>query len=365
MARTVDVNTFGANPNDTRDDSAAIDAAVRALAPGDTLRFGRGTYLYTPSVVAERGDPADPSDDRYAGITIDDPNITVAGAGRDGGGTVIRLDPDFGFGVSGLLRLNPGRGLEGLRVRDLTLDGSDVDARVVGVFVGAAKAGTAFHSDVVIERVRVEDTAASGFVTQERTRELVIQDCIAEHTGFGYTGSGAEAFAGFVVDFARDAVVVDNQARDSGAFGFNIVTNPNDVALLGNLASGNTQGGVIVQGGSGGANTGVPPEDRATHDILVYANDLAAQGSTALRIGNTGSTLRLTSDVVAGDNGVPASAVRVGPNSGDVALSGFDHVGSLATLQTKTGTAAANTLTGTTAAEGRNDQSGLCQEPGR
>ena len=64
MPRIIDVNTLGANPNDALDDSAAIDAAVRALAPGDTLRFGRGTYLYTPSVVAERGNPADPSDDR-------------------------------------------------------------------------------------------------------------------------------------------------------------------------------------------------------------------------------------------------------------------------------------------------------------
>lgn len=348
MARIVDVNAFGANPNDAADDTAAIDRAVNALAAGDTLRFGRGTYLYTPSVVAERGDPSDPGDDRYAGITIDDSRVTVAGAGRDGG-TVIELDPDFGFGVSGLLRLNPARALEGVAIRDLAVDGSGVDERVVGVFVGAAKNSSSFHSNVVLERVRVEDVAANGFNVQERTRELVLSDSVAQDTGSGYTGSGTEVFSGFVVDFARDAVLTDNFARGGGGFGFNVVTNPNDVALLGNVAFGNGQGGVIVQGGSGGANVGVPAEDKATHDILVLANDLSAQGSGALRIGNTGPTLRATTDVVAGDNGVPASAVRVGPNSSDVASTGFDYLGSLTSLKTKVGTSGADTLNGTSA----------------
>jgi hypothetical protein len=179
----------------------------------------------------------------------------------------------------------------------------------------------------VIERVRVENTAANGFVTQERTKELVIKDSVAEHTGFGYAGSGAEAFSGFVADFARDAVLVNNQARDGGAFGFNIVTNPNDLALLGNLVAGNAQGGVIVQGGSGGANVGVPAEGQghARHPRLRERPRGAGLDRAPDR--QHRATLRLTTDVVAGDNGVPASAVRVGPNSSDVALSTFDYAG--------------------------------------
>jgi hypothetical protein len=286
----------------------AIDAAVGRWPPATRSGSAAAPTSTPPSRRAERGNPADPSDDRYAGITIDDSERHVAAPAATAGGTVIKLDPDFGFGVSGLLRLNPAKALEGVTVRDLALDGSDVDARVVGRLRRRRQ-----------DRLRLpqqrRDRAGprrghrrQRLRHQERTKELVIKDSVAEHTGFGYAGSGAEAFSGFVADFARDAVLVNNQARDGGAFGFNIVTNPNDLALLGNLVAGNAQGGVIVQGGSGGANVGVPAEDKATHDILVFANDLAAQGSTALRIGNTGPRCGSPADVVAGDNGVPASA---------------------------------------------------------
>src|SRR5690242_15339317 len=44
-AATRDVTTFGAIPNDDTDDAAAIQNAIDATSPGDTVSFPAGTFL--------------------------------------------------------------------------------------------------------------------------------------------------------------------------------------------------------------------------------------------------------------------------------------------------------------------------------
>ncbi|WP_428940486.1 NPCBM/NEW2 domain-containing protein [Fontivita pretiosa] len=44
LMATVNVNDYGATPNDGRDDSAAINAAIRASGAGDIIQFGNGIY---------------------------------------------------------------------------------------------------------------------------------------------------------------------------------------------------------------------------------------------------------------------------------------------------------------------------------
>jgi polygalacturonase len=46
----VDVTAHGATPDDDTDDQAAIEAAIDALEPGDTLLFPPGTYVYSDTV---------------------------------------------------------------------------------------------------------------------------------------------------------------------------------------------------------------------------------------------------------------------------------------------------------------------------
>src|SRR5581483_6258726 len=44
LLSTVNVTSFGATPNDGSDDSFAIQRAINASAPGDTIVFPAGTY---------------------------------------------------------------------------------------------------------------------------------------------------------------------------------------------------------------------------------------------------------------------------------------------------------------------------------
>ena len=52
-AATIDVTDYGANGNDTADDTAAITAAVAALNEGDTLLFPDASLYYKVAVGAE------------------------------------------------------------------------------------------------------------------------------------------------------------------------------------------------------------------------------------------------------------------------------------------------------------------------
>ncbi|HMB96279.1 MAG TPA: glycosyl hydrolase family 28-related protein [Tepidisphaeraceae bacterium] len=50
LLSTVDVTSFGAKPNDGGDDKAAIQAAINASQPGDTILFPAGTYNFSDQV---------------------------------------------------------------------------------------------------------------------------------------------------------------------------------------------------------------------------------------------------------------------------------------------------------------------------
>src|SRR5664279_130302 len=63
-AATHEVASFGAAPNDDRDDAAAIQAAIDASSAGDTVRLPEGTFLVNRTLHARTG-------------------VKILGAGRD------------------------------------------------------------------------------------------------------------------------------------------------------------------------------------------------------------------------------------------------------------------------------------------
>src|SRR4051794_24070181 len=89
----LNVANFGAAPNDGRDDSGAVMAAVKAAGAGDTLQFGSGQYDFSNRVEIRFG-------------------VTIQGAGR--GATTIRARD----GIHSFYFRNSG-----LNVNDITFDG--------------------------------------------------------------------------------------------------------------------------------------------------------------------------------------------------------------------------------------------------
>src|ERR1051325_2902609 len=55
LLSTINVNSFGAAPNDGGDDRAAIQAAVDAARPGDTVLFNDGTYKINGQIKLKNG----------------------------------------------------------------------------------------------------------------------------------------------------------------------------------------------------------------------------------------------------------------------------------------------------------------------
>ena len=95
-AATHDIASFGAAPNDDRDDAAAIQAAIEASSAGDTVRLPVGTFLVNRTLHARTG-------------------VKILGAGRDR--TILkfnaRTQTDF-FDLSGMRQVElSGFTLEG------------------------------------------------------------------------------------------------------------------------------------------------------------------------------------------------------------------------------------------------------------
>src|SRR3989454_450146 len=98
----INVMNYGATGNGTTDDTAAINSAISALRPGDTLSFPCGTYLTTSQ------------------LTINTSNVTV-----DGGSCAIIRNTAAGTimvnAATARMILNP---LTGVTVKNITFDGN-------------------------------------------------------------------------------------------------------------------------------------------------------------------------------------------------------------------------------------------------
>src|SRR5690349_12367717 len=55
LLSAVDITCFGAVPNDNRDDTAALNAALRATGPGDTVNIPAGLFQISETIAIPTG----------------------------------------------------------------------------------------------------------------------------------------------------------------------------------------------------------------------------------------------------------------------------------------------------------------------
>lgn len=289
----IDVRAFGARPDDGIDDTAAINAAIAAARPGDTVQLAAGSYTVS-------GRPGSAS---AGAINIGRSDVTLAGAGM--GRTVLQLDPGWAGDLTGVVRTNGARDVSDVTIRDLTIDGGHAEGRIIGLYVGGG-AGR-MHGSILIDRVEIRDVATYAFDPHGNAQDVVIRDSLAH--GNGFNAVDRSGYAGFTVAGVHDALLLGNLAEGNGLHGFNIVGGACDVALLGNLVRANGADGIAVQSGSA---TGV------TSDVAACGNLLADNAAAAIRVGELRNPDRTVGDVLLAGNDGAADAMRVAPQAHDL-----------------------------------------------
>jgi Right handed beta helix region len=286
LLATLSVLDFGAVPGDALDDAAAINAALAAAAPGDTVSVPAGEFRLG------------------ATLAMGTDRVTLAG---DGPNSVLRLMPDtYASGISIPAAYLDGYDLAdrvaGITVRDLTLDGNRNGFQVdpgagdyFGVFVrqaeGLTLSGLAIRNWVsdgitvgngvrptdglVIENSLIEGVHRNaihlGFATNATIRGNTILDTPSQWWGPS-AGSGidieVEGFDIFGPDphtpYVRAVVIEDNfiARTDTRTAGAGIAVQPaygpiRDVTIRGNYISGHqrsveTTGGLDIYGAAAG-----------------------------------------------------------------------------------------------------------------
>jgi len=154
--RTLDIREFGAAVDGETDDTGAVRDAIAAADPGDIVFFPKGETVVS-------GEDREYSDAiRLDGDSVPE-NLTLAGEGRE---SVIRMAGDQPR-YHELFRLEVNSGYEGLRIRDLRLDGNkEGQSQKPGSGGHGIKSDNANSADVpvdiLIRNVWLQDFNMSG-----------------------------------------------------------------------------------------------------------------------------------------------------------------------------------------------------------
>lgn len=152
---TLNIQDYGATPDDGTEDTQAIRDALADASSGDTVYFPEGTY----DVRAD-----DPSTQNAIAITINGDihadNLTLAG---DGGNSIIRLMGDH-TGNHHVIRVYVKSGIPGLTIRDLRIDGnkSSQSATDGGHNIHIGNANDGITNDILIENVWTVDASQNN-----------------------------------------------------------------------------------------------------------------------------------------------------------------------------------------------------------
>jgi hypothetical protein len=249
---TISALDYGAKPNDSVNDSAAINAALKAAnalylknpsaGPG-TVALSAGTYI-----VSGTGNKSDGAIKLLTGTTLQ-------GAGM--GQTVLKVADNWAGDITGVVRTPYGAVTTNATVLNLTIDGNrdSTTGKIDGFFCGVRPGSTLQDADITLDGVEIKDCSGYGFDPHEQTTRLTIENCVAH-------GNGLD---GFVADFIIDGVYRNNVAYDNDRHGFNVCTSSSDILLENNKAYDNGSAGVVVQRGS--ENIPWP------HDILITGGE--------------------------------------------------------------------------------------------
>lgn len=252
---------YGAVPNDGKDDTKAIQAALDAAkaAGGGIVKLDAGTFTLTGTGTASDG-----------ALRIYS-NTEISGAGM--GQTILKLQDGWASKITGLIRTPVNEVTTDVIIRDLTLDGNraNTTADVDGIMTGVLPGKDAHDDRILIERVEIHDVSRIAFNPHEQTHNLTIRDSVAHHNSWD----------GFIADYVVNGVYENNVAYANDRHGFNVVTHSHDVVLRNNVSYDNAENGIVVQRGAGSQT--IPGwKDMLNKDILVEGNKVYNNGTNGI-----------------------------------------------------------------------------------
>ncbi|WP_170121351.1 glycosyl hydrolase family 28-related protein [Geodermatophilus tzadiensis] len=284
---------FGAAGDGRTDDTSALQRALDALRPGDTLVLPEGrTFLHSdvltirvPTTRLAGGGSLVAVEEARSAVVVDADDVIVDGVTLEMRSTSRRWD------AFEQMKLRVA-GHSGVVVRRVTIDGS----AAAGIYVGTGASG--FR----VEDVRVRDTRADGLHVTGGAHDGVVQGVVASETGddgvavVSYLGDGVPVRRvriedvtvrdntwgrGVSVVGGEDITVVDGLVERSSAAGLYVASEgapydtfaPRRVDVSGfRVVAGNTDpsvghGAVLVYGG----RPDRPPSDVAISGLMVRA----------------------------------------------------------------------------------------------
>ena len=206
---THDVAAFGVIAGDGLDDSAAIHAAIAAMAPGDALAFPAGVFhlsrqIYPVSQTKIEGAGIDLTTFEFLGTTASSmlrlslrDDVEVSGFTLDGGNNPLVLQGIVGNGGSQLH-------IHDIRVRNLVATGFFGPH---GVYFDNTAMNVTIE-DCRFENIGLNATFGSGIRLNNGSNDAVVQRNTIENTGRG----------GIHISGSTGAVVRENQVSGSGQF---------------------------------------------------------------------------------------------------------------------------------------------------
>lgn len=317
MALFISASDFGAKANDALDDTAALNAAVKAAHDAyiKNPSAGRVTVLLPTGtlLVKGNGDKSDGAVEMLSGTALQ-------GAGM--GQTILKVADGWSGNITGVVRTPFDAVTSNVGVFDLTIDGNrDATAGKIDGFYTGVKPGSPLQdSDIHVARVEVMDCSGYGFDPHEQTLRLTIESSVAH-------GNGLD---GFVADYIVNGIYRNNIAYGNDRHGFNVTTTTTGLLLENNIAYGNGSAGVVVQRGSenipwpsnvqivGGQYYGNMKEgvllNMAANVLVDGAMIFGNQGNGVRIEGSTGTVVQnshIFNNAQAGDNQLDEISIRM------------------------------------------------------
>ncbi|MFC5482460.1 calcium-binding protein, partial [Microvirga aerilata] len=237
MALTFNAVDYGANANDGINDTAAINAALKAANAAYLNDPGAGqvTVILPTGTLIVSG-----SSDKSLGAIQLLTGTILKGAGI--GQTILKVADGSVGDITGVVRTPFNEVTTKASLLDLTIDGNRANTagKIDGFYTGVRPGSTEQDADITVSRVEVMNCSGYGFDPHEQTIRLTIENSISH-------GNGLD---GFVADFIIDGVYRNNIAYDNDRHGFNVTTSTTDLILEGNKAYSNGSSGIVVQRGS-------------------------------------------------------------------------------------------------------------------
>jgi len=237
MAPVIYASSFGAVVNDGKDDTSAINAAVKA-AHAEYLKnpsAGRVTVVLPTGTLLVKGS-GDKSDGAISMLS----GTALQGAGM--GRTILKVADGWSGDITGVVRTPFNEVTSNVGLFDLSIDGNRdaTTGKVDGFYTGVRPGSTQQDSDIHVSRVEILDCSGYGFDPHEQTLRLIIENSVSH-------GNGLD---GFVADYIVNGIYRNNVAYNNDRHGFNVTTTTTGLLLENNIAYGNGSTGVVVQRGS-------------------------------------------------------------------------------------------------------------------